>query len=100
MMAHDEGQTCVCVAEHRPPVMEFIEHHIWPTYMGGPDVESNRVFICATTHYNVHEILRLLMRDGMLTYGEVDAVNVRTVPRYSYAMAVEGYRRWITDFAA
>ncbi len=93
-MSHDEGQACLCVADHRPPPLELNIHHIVPIFLGGGDVASNKIILCPSTHVSVHEILRLLLRDGMLTYGEVDAVNDRTVPRYAYALAVEGYQRW------
>lgn len=94
-MAHDEDQTCLCCYEHRPGVMEFIEHHIVPSFMGGPDTPENRIWICPNTHYNTHEILRLLVaRVGLLTYEQAKALNARPVPRYAFNLALEGYQEW------
>lgn len=98
-MSHDRDLVCKCVYEHRPTPLELNVHHILPQYLGGPDVALNRIALCPTTHANVHEILRLLLRDGPLTYGEVDAANERPVSRYAYALAVEGYRRWVVATA-
>ncbi len=95
-MSHDLGQTCLCQADHRPTPLELEAHHIWPKGMGGPDMESNRVWVCPTTHTNTHEILRHFMRAGPLTWGEVLAMYDVPVSRYAYALAAEGYRRWVT----
>ncbi len=93
--SHDVGKTCLCVYEHRPPVMEFFEHHIWPSGMGGPNVASNRIWLCPTTHANVHEILRMLVaRAGLLTYPQLLALSERPVAKYAYYLALEGYARW------
>ena len=63
-MSHDAGATCLCQTTHRPQPLEYAEHHIWPQGMGGPDVASNRVWLCPTAHYNVHELLRLFIKNG------------------------------------
>lgn len=57
-MGHDQGQTCVCVADHRPSPQELHRHHVWPLAEGGPDTEDNLVWLCPTSHVNVHELLR------------------------------------------
>ncbi len=92
--SHDEDAVCVCVSDHRPPVLEFNSHHILPLYLGGPDVPENRVWLCPTTHVNVHELLRLMLRDGPLTYRQVQNLQTRPVSRYAYDLAADGYRRW------
>lgn len=94
--SHDEHATCVCVSEHRPPALELNAHHILPLYLGGPDVPDNLVWLCPTTHANVHEVMRLLLRDHVLySYRQVQALSTRPVARYSYDLAAEGYRRWL-----
>lgn len=93
-MSHDKGKRCLCVSDHRPPVLEFIEHHIWPEFMGGPDTEDNLVWLCPTTHYNVHEILRSLVKGGRLTYWKVRAFQLAPVNRYAYQIALDGFDRW------
>lgn len=57
-MSHDAGVTCVCVADHRPNVDEHEKHHIWPLGRGGPDTPENLVWLCPTTHMNVHTLER------------------------------------------
>lgn len=90
-MSHDPGKICLCVADHRPPPLELNSHHIIPLYLGGPDVPTNRIWLCPNAHANVHEVLRLLLRDGFLAYGEVDRLNDRTVSHYAYRLALDGY---------
>ena len=95
-MSHDTGAHCHCVAEHRPPALELEEHHIWPRYLGGPDTPENRIFICSTTHGNVHELLRLMLRAGrVLPYRELQLAEDRPVSRYAAELAAEGFRRYV-----
>lgn len=79
---------CACVKAHRPPVMDFEHHHVWPKGMNGPTQADNLIWICANTHNNVHEIMR--------TFVKADKILPRTegTPEYSYALAVEGFRRF------
>lgn len=95
--AHDEGQRCACVSEHRPPVLEFERHHAWPLYLGGPDVPENLVWVCPTTHTNAHELLRMMLRAGRaLTYSECQDIEDRPVARYAHNLALRGYEAWLT----
>jgi len=84
-MSHDADQVCPCTADHRPVVMENTEHHIRPLYLGGADSPDNRVFVCPTTHYNTHEIIRFLIL-GQTTFPGAS--------RYARDLAIEGVRRW------
>jgi hypothetical protein len=64
--------------------------------MGGPDVAENKVFICPTAHTNVHMILRLMVGAGReWSLAEVEAHYPDPVSRYAFAVAVEGFRRWL-----
>lgn len=49
---------CVCVADHNPEPRELHRHHIIPLYLGGPDEESNLVWLCPSSHSNVHMLIR------------------------------------------
>lgn len=92
--SHDHGAVCRCVTEHRPPVLEYEVHHVWPKEYGGPDREENRVWICPTTHANTHELLRLMMKAGReLTDTELIAIEDRPVSRYAAGLARLGWRR-------
>lgn len=63
--------------------------------MGGPDVAANIVWVCPTTHTNIHEILREIeRRQGALTWGEALAWWPLPVSRYAFTLAHEGYRRF------
>lgn len=55
---HDIGEECGCVSNHNPNPMELNRHHVVPQYAGGSNDPSNLVWICPTTHANVHELLR------------------------------------------
>jgi 5-methylcytosine-specific restriction endonuclease McrA len=96
-MSHDSGAHCHCVAAHRPPVLELHRHHVHPLYLGGPDTEANLVWVCATTHGNVHEILRQMVKAGrVLSRGECAALQGgRQVPGYSYELARTGMLRYL-----
>lgn len=63
-MSHDEHASCGCVNDHNPNPMELHRHHIWPLYAGGPDTEDNLVWLCPTSHVNVHELLRAYEEHG------------------------------------
>lgn len=53
------GTNCAC---HKHTEYEPIErHHVWPKGMGGPDVASNKISVCANAHYAIHEFIRQLM---------------------------------------
>ncbi len=95
-MSHDAEQVCRCVADHRPAPMELHRHHVLPLYLGGPDAEWNAVYICPSTHANVHEVLRLLLTHGRLSYYDVGKLSDRSVSRYAYALAVQGFDRFTT----
>lgn len=89
-MAHDDGQVCACVVDHRPKVVELDLHHILPLYLGGPDTPENTVWVCPNTHRATHELLRLYMKAG--------APPAQTVlddyPRFARALASRGWLLW------
>lgn len=55
---HDGNQYCACVSNHNPNVNHVHRHHIWPLGEGGPNEDWNLVWLCPTTHENVHVLLR------------------------------------------
>lgn len=85
---HDAGQYCLCVAEHRPSPQELHRHHIWPLGMGGPDTEENVVWLCPTSHTNVHELLRAWVKYE----GEPPWEIRRFFSPYIRDLAEQGYR--------
>jgi len=69
--------------------MELHRHHVWPLAEGGPGTAANLVWICPTTHTNVHEYLRELKRyNGVMPLGLAG-----DYPRYTRRLAELGYRR-------
>lgn len=92
-MSHDDGQVCLCRAEHAPQPLELHRHHILPQYLGGADEPGNVVWLCPTGHVGVHEILRELMKSGPLPWG--DALDIWPgLNRYAFRLAHDGYARW------
>lgn len=92
--SHDEGQHCHCVSDHRPAPLELNRHHILPLEHGGPDVAGNIAWLCPTTHVNVHELLRLIIRrGGQLTWTEALEATPQRLSRYAFDLAHEGWRR-------
>lgn len=93
-MSHDEGLICACVSEHRPAALELQLHHVFPIYLGGAK-DGLTVPVCPTTHTNIHELLRAMLRAGtVLTFSQCTQAQDRPVSRYAHHLAVEGYRAW------
>lgn len=61
--------------------------------MGGPDTADNLIFICNNCHSSTHELLRLMVELGPLTYRECQDIAPRPVSRYAYDLASLGYAR-------
>lgn len=57
-MGHDVGASCACVVTHAPMPAELHLHHIVPLYAGGGENPENEVWLCPTSHVNVHELIR------------------------------------------
>lgn len=91
---HDHGQHCRCIRNHDPFPLELNHHHVWPLYLGGPDTKDNMVWLCPTGHTNVHEMIRLMLKYGRLTFTEMGQHYVIPVNRYLYAIAVRGYDQY------
>ncbi len=93
-MAHDSDAKCLCVAEHRPSVLEYERHHVLPIYLGG-DSNGDIAWVCPTAHANCHELLRMMLRHGRtLTDYELQVIEDRPVSRYAAKLAREGFTRW------
>lgn len=94
-MSHDGDRTCPCVSDHRPDPLELNQHHVIPTYLGGPDTEDNKIWICPTVHVDTHEILREFLRLGrVLTLHECSVLWPQPVSRFAHDLAVRGYVGW------
>lgn len=94
-MSHDTGQHCHCMVTHRPAPLELERHHIQPKYLGGGDTADNIAWVCPTTHTNVHELLRAMIRAKyVIGYSAFQAAYTQPVSRYAYDLAVDGFTRW------
>src|SRR5215217_4242255 len=94
LTSHDHGAICYCSKNHQPAPLELNRYHILPLENGGPNTADNVVWNCPTTHVNVHEILRLLIKfDDWLSYDIVNRMYDQPFNRYAYEVAAEGYRR-------
>lgn len=69
--------------------MELNRHHILPLSEGGPDVPDNIVWLCPTSHVNVHELLRAWVKYE----GEPPWDIRKHFSPYIREIAAEGYRR-------
>lgn len=104
-MSHDAGQKCLCIAVHNPEPLELNHHHIWPQEYGGPTVPENLVWLCPTTHTNVHELLRLMVHAGstlswyQIKYGYTEYAD-KPLSRYAYDIAKIGYLRYVAGSVA
>lgn len=90
-MSHDHGKSCLCMTTHRPYPLELNAHHVWPLGMGGPDTANNIVWLCPSAHYNVHELLRHMVRaDRTLSNYELRAMYDVPVSEYAAQIARQG----------
>lgn len=87
---HDAGKMCICVGDHNPNPTHLQRHHIWPLGKGGPDTEENSVWLCPTTHENVHVLLRWWFMRNEEPPWEVRKFH----SRYTREMAEKGWRAW------
>jgi hypothetical protein len=55
---------CRCVMRHVPEPQELHRHHVWPTGKGGPNIASNLLYLCPTTHSSAHKLWREYDRVG------------------------------------
>lgn len=58
---------CLCAKQHTPQVdpHELERHHVWPLGKGGPDIDENLLWLCASMHNQVHRLWRYSERyDG------------------------------------
>jgi hypothetical protein len=42
---------------HSPRPQRVDVHHVWPSAMGGPDVQENVIGACQTGHTNIHMLI-------------------------------------------
>lgn len=83
---------CLCVANHTPEPRELHRHHIHPLFLGGPDVAENLVWLCPSSHSNVHMLLRRwLSNDGSPKWW-----TRRLFHPYIRRMAERGFYAWDT----
>lgn len=88
-MSHDSEGACVCCSDHNPNPMELHRHHVWPKYYGGPDIPENLVWVCPTTHVNVHELLREYEKAGGRPSWEIE----KRFGPYTRKLALMGWER-------
>ena len=89
-MSHDTGQVCACAADHRPAPLELHAHDVYPLYLGGAE-HGELVWLCPTAHVNVHELLRLMIRDGGLSWRHALDRYEQPVSKHAYYLASKAY---------
>lgn len=60
-LAPSPDHQCLVHRTHTPRPLLLHVHHVQPQGMGGPDIETNRVTICPTGHFNVHTVMAALV---------------------------------------
>lgn len=83
-----EPPPCRCTSDHRPAVLRPDAHHLWPVYLGGPEVQQTMLGLCQTTHANVHRILRAMVKARRLLPRDPGT------PRYAHHVASLGFLAW------
>jgi hypothetical protein len=86
---------CRCVKLHIPKANILHSHHVWPTGEGGPNISANLLWLCPTTHNNVHELWRLFKKNkGVVPYDTLNDFSryTRGVVQRGWAQAVAAGR--------
>lgn len=83
-----EGRVCRCVKVHVPKIWILHSHHIWPLATGGPDEPWNRLWLCPSTHNDVHDLLRQYRRHKGLPPGSI----LSRYGLYARVVAQDGWR--------
>lgn len=78
--------TCQVHRVHRPRPLRTVWHHIQPLAMHGDDIDSNKVAVCDTGHFDIHRLLGDLIRAGVMRRGGT---------RTERALARRGYDAWV-----
>lgn len=78
------GDHCVVHGYHWPTPLRTVRHHILPEAEGGKAVETNLVKTCDTGHYNIHDLLDLLLAGKPILH---------LGTRREREIATEGYKR-------
>jgi hypothetical protein len=65
------NKECKCVGKHVPLPSLLHSHHIIPLYYGGETTPGNLVWLCPTTHVNVHDLIREYEKAGGRPSGEI-----------------------------
>lgn len=78
-----------CAAHRHRELVPLHVHHVWPKGRGGPDIDANRVTVCANAHYSIHALLDWHIK----TRGVVPWSVRRQYGRKIRALAALGYER-------
>lgn len=84
-------RVCRCVTRHVPQVdpHELERHHVWPLGQGGPNLDVNLLWLCPSTHTQVHRLWRFFQRyDGL-----PPTWITRTFSHYAREVVAEGWRQ-------
>jgi rhodanese-related sulfurtransferase len=58
-----------CAVHRHRELVPIERHHIHPLGEGGPDIEANKVTVCANGHMSIHALLtRLLKGNGVVAW--------------------------------
>jgi hypothetical protein len=83
------SQPCQVHKTHIPePHVNHI-HHVFPLGEGGPDISDNKIVVCPTGHYSIHDLLR----EYKLYQGKVPYSVMRSYSLGERKYAELGYKR-------
>lgn len=77
--------SCDVHGYHYPKPLRVVVHHVQPLAMGGLDVDTNKVNVCDTGHYNIHRCLDDLLHGVAMQAGT----------RKERDLAQQGYDEWV-----
>ena len=77
-----------CVVHRHTSWVPLERHHVWPLGMGGPNVDANKITVCANGHYSIHAFM-----DHLIEYA--GQVPWKTACHFSPAVREYATRGWI-----
>ncbi len=88
------SQPCELHTRHMPETHVNHRHHVWPLGEGGPNTNDNIIVVCATGHYNIHDLLSFYK----MHMGKVPYAIVRRYSQEERRYAKLGYDRLTRGF--
>jgi rhodanese-related sulfurtransferase len=88
---HGVRMDTTCAVHRHRELVPIERHHIHPLGEGGPDVEANKVTVCANGHMSIHAYLTLLLKAQKRQVERLKPSDIPWLTRRQYGRGVRKY---------